>query len=82
MKRQGFSIHGQEMYCFVRGSFPESGLSIIYNANSAKHVGAINRLRDQRLEQGIIIHIYIYICIYIYIYTSGPCAQDHTLRTP
>ena len=54
--------HGHEMLWFLRGSFSESELPLSYNAflENAR-ADAINWLRDQPFEQGMIIYIYIYI---------------------
>ena len=56
--------HGYEMLWFSRGSFSESELTLSYNAkvqNTRARADAINWLRDQPFEQGMIIYIYIYI---------------------
>ena len=55
-----FMRHGHEMLWFSRGSFSESELPLSYNAflkNTRARADAINWLRDQPFEQGMIIYI-------------------------
>ena len=48
---------GHEMLWFLRWSFSESELPLIYNTKVTNARQAINRLRDQPFEQGMIIYI-------------------------
>ena len=64
-----FMRHGHEMLLFSRGSFSESELPLSYNAK-VQNARAINWLRDQPFEQGMVIYVYIYRERVIFIISS------------